>query len=188
MKKTMMVLAMMAIAVSASAQLFDFSSNNGRFTLGLNIGQCAYGTEYEDWGGGASLSVCGVYIDFLSVTPEHKYDNHVTNTLYNDSAVFVINAGYQIPVLPWLRIAPIAGYCQTNYGITDATTVNIEVNENTAQMYHEYEVTDGSRKHYFNYGAGLFIQPIRWVELYGIYTTNAIYGGISINLSAFRGE
>jgi hypothetical protein len=100
---------------------------------------------------------------------------------------FHINAGYQIPVLKWLRIMPMVGYCQTNAGLTDATTVNVDVNENTTSIFHDYDVTSGTRKHHFNFGAGLFIKPIRWIEIYAIGSRYAIYGGISINLDSFIG-
>lgn len=185
MKKLMTIVAFVAIAMTANAQWFDFSNNSRRLGFGVHLGQNAFGTEYADIAGGLSLNAMGVYIDFTRATPEHQYDNHVTNTLYNDSSSFTINVGYQIPVLPWLRVTPIVGYHQTNYGITDATTVNIETNENTSQMYHDYDVTDGSRKHYFNVGLGLCLTPIKWVDIYGMASLHAIYGGISINLAAF---
>lgn len=186
MKKIVMILAMVAVTMGSSAQLFDFSSNSGRFSIGFHAGQAGLGTDYSDLGFGFSASVMGFYLDFVDVTPEHRYDNHVTNTLYNDSAVFIINAGYQIPVLPWLRVTPMVGYCQTNHGVTDATTVNIETDEYSSQMYHDYDVNE--RFHYFNYGVGLSVQPLRWFDIYAVYSRNAIYGGISINLSAFRNE
>ena len=49
-------------------------------------------------------------------------------------------------------------------------------------MYHDY-VKQGSAGHYFNFGGGIVISPIKWVSLYGVYTKQAIYGGITFNLS-----
>ena len=188
MKKLFILVAMAFVAMSTNAQWFDFSNNNNRLGIGLQVGQSATGTEYAKLGFGISLSAMGGYIDFLRVTPEHQYDNHVTNTMYDDSSSININLGYQIPVLPWLRVMPLVGYCQTNYGKTDATTVNIETNENTSQMYHDYDVTPGSRKHYYNLGLGLFVQPIKWIDLYAIGSLRGIYGGVSFNLGAFADE
>lgn len=187
MKKTILIIAtMVAFVMSANAQLFDFSSNIGRVGIGVQGGQSMPKTEYSEFGFGLSLQMYGVQVDFINVVPAHKYDNHVTNTLYRDSASFNINLGYQIPVLPWLRIMPMIGYSQTNYGDTDATTVNIDADENTATMYHDYDVVSGSRQHYFNYGVGLSLTPFKYVDIYGVYSAQAIYGGIAINLNAFR--
>ena len=162
MKKIVILVAMALVAMSANAQFLDFSSNDNRLGFGIQIGQSATGTEYAKLGFGISLSAMGGYIDFLRVVPDHQYDNHVTNTIYDDSSSFNINIGYQIPIFPWLRLMPLVGYCQTNY-----------------------DVTPGSRKHYYNLGLGLFVQPIRWIDLYAIGSMRGIYGGISFNLGAF---
>lgn len=184
MKKGFILVALIAVAMSANAQWFDFSNNNNRYGAGGHLGLAGWNSEYSAFGFGVSLAAWGVYADFLKAGPEHKFDNHVNNTLYNDSVAFHINAGYQIPVLPWLRIMPLVGYLQTNAGITDASTVNIDVDENSAEMYHDYDVTPGTRRHHFNFGVGLFVQPIRWVEIYAIGSRYAIYGGISFNFGS----
>ena len=181
---------MTAITSMASAQWFDFSNNSHRYGIGLEFG--AVGTtgmtdtyNYRDLGGGISFNVWGFYIDYIKAGPEHRYDNHVREVQWEDSVAYALNFGYQIPVLSWLRVMPMVGYCQTNYGLTDASTVNVEVDESSASMYHDYDVTPGSRRHYFNYGVGLFVQPIKWIDVYGVYSRNAIYGGISLNMGAF---
>lgn len=184
MKKTLLLITSMVIlGMSANAQLLDFNSNRDRYSIGIQGGVGAYGTEYSEVGFGLSFQAWGVQIDFIDVTPAHKYDNHVINQLYRDSASFTINLSYQIPILPWLRIMPVLGYCQTNYGDTDATTVNVDVDENTASVYHDYNVLH--RDHHFNYGVGLSVRPVKYVDIYGIYSARAIYGGISLNLEAF---
>lgn len=166
---------------SAKAQWFDFANNEERLTIGFNIGAAGYGTDYQDVGFGTSLSFYGVYIDFLLSGPDHKYDNHVNNTLWQDDVAWSINVGYQIPILRWLRIAPIIGYSQENYGVTDASTVNIEVSENSGSMYHDYYPME--RFHSFNYGGALYVQLGRYVELYGVGTRHAVYGGIALNIT-----
>lgn len=171
---------------SVNAQFLDLANNNNRLTVGFQIGEAGWHTDYAGLGLGASLSVCGVYVDFLLSPPEHQHDNHVNQTLWNDDEAFTINVGYQIPITSWLRIAPIVGYSQTNYGITDMSTVNIEVNENSGSIYHDYYPQE--RFHEFNFGGGLFIQPIKYAEIYAVGTRRAIYGGISLNLTAFSNK
>lgn len=187
MKKSMLFTVLLTVASVASAQWFDFSNNSKRIGIGFHIGEIGMGCEYSEVGGGASLNVCGVYVDFAKAGPEHKWDNHVTNTLYDDSVAFTINLGYQIPVLKWLRVMPIIGYCQTNAGKTDATSVNVDVSaeSNSASIYHDYEVTSGTRRHRFNFGIGLSVRPLKWFDIYAVGSRNAVYGGLSLNLNAF---
>lgn len=189
MKKSMLLLAAIAaFTMSANAQWFDFGNNRHNYSIGFQGGVGAYGTEYAEAGFGFSFQAWGVQVDFIDVVPAHRYDNHVTNTLYRDSASFTINLSYKIPVLPWLRVMPVLGYCQTNYGDTDATTVNVDVDENTASVYHDYNVFPGSRKHHFNYGIGLSVRPVKYVDIYGVYSARAIYGGVSLNLESLAGD
>lgn len=185
MKKTLIIVALLTMAFSANAQLFDFSSNANRFELGLNIGQVGTNTDYAGMGLGIGLNAFGFQIDFLMNGPEHQYDNHVEAKLYDDHEAWVINGGYQIPVLRWLKIVPMAGYCQTNDGVTDASTINISGGEYSASMYHDYNVTPGSRKHYFNYGCGISLQPLKWFSINAAYTKYSIYGGIFLNIPGF---
>ena len=111
MEKTVLFAAMMALVVGANAQWFDFKNNVHRYEIGVNLGVAGLGTEFNDFGIGASLSAWGVYIDFLSAGPKYKYDNHVSDmtnpsAMVPDSTAWTLNVGYQIPVLPWLRIMP----------------------------------------------------------------------------------
>lgn len=182
-KKILLIVALATLGLSANAQWFDFSNNNERFGAGFQLGQSASGTEYATLGWGFSLHAYGVYMDVLLARPDHEFDNHVTNTLYRDSASFNIQLGYMIPVLPWLRVIPLLGYSQTNYGDTDATTVNISSDGVTSSIYHDYTVVPGSRKHYFNFGVGVAVSPIKYLDLYAVYTARAIYGGISFSIS-----
>ena len=190
MKKIIIIAAFLATAMSASAQWFDFSNNKGRFDLGLNIGMTGIQTNFTQFGFGASLDAYGVYIDFISAGPMYKYDNHVDvgpTAQVPDSTVLNINIGYQIPILPWLRIMPIVGHCHTTHGYTDFSTVNVEVDVDddfaSARMYHDY-VKEGSARHYWNYGGGIIISPIKWLNIYGVYSIRSIYSGIGVNLSA----
>ena len=185
MKKTILTILFISLAIGANAQMFDFADNLRRFEVGLNVGQVGTSTPYAGIGVGANLVLSGFHLDFVIDGPDHKYDNHVNNATYDDCESFVINAGYQIPIFRWLRIIPIAGYCQTNEGVTDASTVNIQHNEYSSSIYHDYYVIPGSRRHYFNYGGGISIQPLKWFSINAICTKYAIYGGISIDMLSF---
>ena len=180
--KLIILFVLLAFAGSAAnAQWFDLANNNKRLSVGLHLGQAGLNTDYAGFGFGAGVSVFGFYIDALVSGPQHENDKHVSDILWEDDEAFTISVGYQIPVLPWLRIAPIIGYCQTNYGLTDASTVNIHVDADSrhGSIYHDYYPQ--KRFHYFNYGGGLFVQPFKYVELYAIGTVRAIYGGIGIS-------
>lgn len=191
MKKALLIFAMGALfSVSASAQWFDFKNNNERLNIGVQVGPTGIGTEFSQLGWGASLEVYGVYLDYLGAGPMYKYDNHVdvgASAMVPDSTVSTINIGYQIPVLPWLRVMPVVGHSHTTHGYTDFSTVNVEVSgsdeSTSAQMYHDY-VKEGAARHYWNYGGGIIVTPFSWLNIYGVYTVRSIYGGISINLSA----
>ena len=185
MKKALLAAALLLVSFGAKAQLFDFSNNNDRYELGINIGQAGSFSEYANFGMGLNTVVWGVYVDFLKADAQHKYDNHVTDTQYNDTEAFSINVGYQIPILRRIRIMPLVGYSQTNEGVTDCSTVNISGGESSATMYHDYDVTPGSRRHYFNFGGGISIQPCRWFSINAVVTANAIYGGIGIDFMNF---
>ena len=154
MRKTRFIIFAMLLALgcnSANAQMFNFADNNHHFTLGLQLGQA------------------GVYVDFLCAGPKHRNDHHVNSSRPSDHEAFAINVGYQIPVTSWLRIAPIIGYCQTNHGYTDMSTVRIHVSSKShrGSIYHDYYPQE--RFHDFNYGGGRFIQPFKYFEIYGSF-------------------
>ena len=180
-KLTTLFFSLILCAGVANAQWFDFANNEERMTLGVHLGEAGFGTDYADLGFGVSLSCYGVYLDFILSGPQHKNDNHVNNTLWQDDEAWSINIGYQFPILSWLRIAPIVGYSQENYGVTDASTVNISVDEYSGSIYHDYYPME--RFHHFNFGGALFAQIGRYVELYAVGTRYAIYGGIGLNIT-----
>lgn len=193
MKKALVIVALVAATMSASAQWLDFSKNVHRYEIGVHLGMVGPSTGFHGLGFGASLSAWGVYLDVISAGPMYKYDNRVAsmNDPYNvrflpDSTTTAINLGYQIPVLPWLRIMPLIGFNLNTGGHTDMATHNAEVSGSSdnisVELYHDYNSENTWT--YFNYGGGLVISPVKWISIYGVYTTHAIYGGISLNFSA----
>lgn len=187
-------IAFIGLSLSASAQagsgavlsneikLFEFPLNATRIEAGFNFGQVASFSDYARFTFGANVMIAGVYLDFMSADPQHKY-GPTSDTKWDDNRAFCINAGYQIPILKWLRVMPLVGYAQTNDGITDASETYWDYDEDGgSSTYHPYKVTPGSRLHYFNYGGGLSIQPCKWFSINLIGTRHALYGGIGVNL------
>ena len=186
MKRFIISLVLLSVTVCAHAQSFDFSSNNNRYEAGLNFGQMAFNTQYARFGMGVNMLAWGVYLDINMTAAQHKFDRKFSDTQWDDDEFFSINLGYQIPVLSWIRIMPLLGYAQTNEGITDASSINISGNteDETLSIYHTYTVTPGSRVHYFNYGGGVSIQPLKWFSINFAYTRYAVYGGFAIDIDA----
>lgn len=182
LKKSIILLALAMFLISTSkAQFLDFKQNNKRAYLGVQLGQAGTDTEFDGFGFGCSVSIYGVYADFLYSAPQYANDNHLVNELWDDYSAFTINLGYQIPLLPWLRVAPIIGYSQTNYGKTDIGTLNQHIEDDgDITISHDYNVE--KRFHELNYGGALFVELFGVFELYGAYTRRSIYGGVSFNL------
>lgn len=188
MKKVFILIALISVAVSASAQkMFDFDSNTMRLEAGLNIGQAGSFTPYARWALGANILAFGVYVDYLKAEPQHKYADagEISDAKWDDTVAFCINAGYQIPIVDWLRVMPLVGYAQTNEGVTDGSKLKVESDEDSFNLYHPYKVTPGTRTHYFNYGGGLSVQPCKWFSINLVATRYALYGGITLNVMAF---
>lgn len=173
------------MALTAHAQWLDFSNNRYDVTVGVNLGAVGYhfngshiDNTYNGFGVGVSASLMGVYVDFIYQSPEHRWGNRVEPILYHDHSALTINAGYKLPVLSWLNVTPLIGYSNETTGWTDCGTINIDY-ENRS-IYHDYDVEH--RYNHFNYGIGLSLKPIDWLEIGGVCTAHAVYGNISVNL------
>lgn len=176
------------ITISTKAQWFDFSQNKYDATIGLNLGVVGYhfngqiDKTYAGLGGGVSLSLVGVYLDFIYQSPEHKWDRTVTQEEYPDQTALTINVGYKIPVSPWLNIIPLIGYSNETTGKTLGNSIGVDTENHS--IYHDYD-RENIFSH-FNYGAGLSVKPISWLEIGGVCTAHAVYGNISVNLMKFK--
>ena len=193
-KKIILFTALFAtLGLSSNAQFLDLSNNSEHASVAFTIGKAGFGTEYGGLGIGGSLSICGFYVDCLINSPEHLYDKHMysadsPNRYIPDSRAFTVNFGYQIPVLSWLRIAPIIGYSQTSYGVVDRSSMNIEVDSesSTGRVRHDYISSEDFDE--FNFGGAIFIQPIPFIEIGFVGTRRAIYGSIGFSLDSFSSE
>ena len=198
MKKTVLLIAaVMALSMSANAQWLDFGNNKDRYEIGVNLGMAGMNSEFRDFGFGVSLSAWGVYLDFITAGPMYRNDDRTASMndpvalrLIPDSTTTSINLGYQIPVLPWLRVMPLVGLNVNTCGYTDMSRTQAETSGSgdniTVNLVHPY--TSEHTWCTLNYGGGLIISPIKWMSIYGVYTINAIYGGLTFNLSALAEE
>lgn len=181
-KKSIILVALLALMTfSVKAQWFDLS-NNQRASIGLNLGCVGYtfdnqglNTDLAGLGFGASFSLGGAYLDFIYQNPEHRYTKTVGVSDWHDHTALTINAGYQIPVLSWLFVTPLVGYSNETTGITRANNITAE----HSKIVHRYDRQTIS--HHFNYGVGLMVRPIRWIEIGAVATSHAIYGNISFS-------
>jgi hypothetical protein len=190
MKKVVLIAVLFSmVTLSAKAQWFDFSQNAYDATIGLNLGMVGYhfgngqiDKTYSDFGGGVSASLLGVYADFIYQSPEHRWDRKVTQAQYDDHTALAINVGYKVPVLPWLNIIPLIGYSNETTGKTLGNSIGVDTESHS--IYHDYNVEH--RYNHFNYGVGLSVKPIKWLEIGGVCSASAIYGNVSVNLMKFK--
>lgn len=184
MKKVALLTVLLSLMTfSAKAQWFDFSNNNS-VSIGFNVGAVGYqlngkglNTDLAGLGFGASVTLQGLYIDFIYQSPEHRYSNLVNVPDWEDHTALTINVGYQIPMLPWLYITPMVGYSNETTGLTLADQITAEHSD----IVHKY-VRETLTPH-FNYGVGLTGRPTEWLGIGGVATSHAIYGNISLYLT-----
>ena len=183
-KKTVLLVAMLALFVgSANAQWFDFS-NNRRASIGVNLGVVGYNLTSQGivenlsgFGTGINLSISGLYLDFIYQSPQHRWDRHVTQAEYDDHTALAINVGYQIPVSSWLYVTPLIGYSNETTGKTLGNSIGIDVERRS--IYHEYKRL--TMENHFNYGVGLMFRPIEMLEIGAVASSHALYGTISFS-------
>lgn len=186
-KKSIILIALLAIFVgSAQAQWFDFS-NNRRASVGLNLGVVGYNLTPQgidpniaDFGWGINFSLLGIYLDFIYQNPQHRWDRTITQIEYPDQTALAINLGYQIPVLPWLFVTPVVGYSNDTWGRTLGNSIGVD--SDIYRIYHDY-VRDGINNH-FNYGVGLMVRPVEFLEIGVMGTSHALYGTVSFSGNA----
>lgn len=186
-KKAILLIAVLAFAMgSLKAQWFDFNENLNRLTVGVNTGLVGYRNVSEinkmnltDIGVGLSATVAGVWMDFVYVMPDHRFDSHVVQQNWEDHKALVINAGYQIPIFRnYVFVTPLVGLSYVSTGYTEGN--NIGVDTESYSIYHNY-VSTWSRFD-FNYGGALTVNPCKWFEINAVFTAHAVYGGVAINL------
>lgn len=185
------LLSMMTI--SAQAQWFDFSENTNRAAFGLNTGLVGYKNvtdlasaetwNFSDVGVGVSVAIAGVYVDFIYVNPDHRFDSHIVMGNWDDHSALTINAGYQIPIYKnYVFITPMIGLSRVTTGYTEGNNIGIEVESES--IYHKYVAT--WHRNDFNYGAGLTIVPCKWFEINASCTAHAATLGVGFNVMNYQ--
>ena len=190
MKKIALIAMLFSmVTISAQAQWFDFSENMNRAAVGINTGLVGYRNvsdlgsaatwDFADVGVGVSVAVAGVYVDFVYVNPDHRFDSHVIMGNWDDHSALTINAGYQIPIYKnYVFITPMIGLSRVTTGYTEGN--NIGVDAETQSIYHKYTAT--WHRNDFNYGAGLTVAPCKWFEINASCTAHAATLGIGFNV------
>jgi hypothetical protein len=187
------LLSMMTI--SAQAQWFDFSENTNRAVVGFNTGLVGFKNvtsstallpetwNLSDIGVGVSVAIMGVYVDFVYVSPDHRFDSHVIMGNWDDHSAMTLNVGYQIPIYRnYVFITPMIGYCRATTGYTEGNNIGFDVEAKS--IYHKY--TAVNKYNDFNYGAGLTVAPCKWFEINLNCTAHAATAGIAVNLMNYQ--
>ena len=187
------LLSMMTI--SAQAQWFDFSENTNRAVVGFNTGLVGFKNvtsstalvpetwNLSDIGVGVSVAIMGVYVDFVYVSPDHRFDSHVIMGNWDDHSAMTLNVGYQIPIYRnYVFITPMIGYCRATTGYTEGNNIGFDVEAKS--IYHKY--TAVNKYNDFNYGAGLTVVPCKWFEINLNCTAHAATAGIAVNLMNYQ--
>ena len=192
-KVTLFAVFFTLMTLSAKAQWFDFSENDDRAIVGINTGLVGYRNvsdlgsastwDFADVGVGASIAIAGVYVDFVYVSPDHRFDSHIVQGNWDDHSALSFNAGYQIPIYKdYVFITPMIGLSRVTTGYTEGN--NIGFDTETQSIYHKYTAT--WHRNDFNYGAGLTVVPCKWFEINATCTAHAASLGVGFNLTNYQ--
>ncbi len=192
-KLALIALLFSMMTISAQAQWFDFSQNMKRAVVGVNTGLVGFRSisdlgnaetwNFSDVGVGVSAAIAGIYVDFVYVSPDHRFDSHVVMGNWDDHSALPINAGYQIPIYKdYVFITPMIGIARVTTGYTEGNNIGIDAESNS--IYHKYVAT--WHRNDFNYGAGLTVVPCKWFEINATCTSHAATAGIAFNLMNFN--
>ena len=181
------------MAISAQAQWLDFSENMKRAAFGVNTGLVGYRNvndladsrtwDLTDVGVGISAAIAGVYVDFVYVSPDHRFDSHVVQENWEDHSALTFNVGYQVPIYKnYVFITPLVGFSRVTTGYTEGNNIGIDVEAQS--IYHKYTPT--WHRNDFNYGGCLTVAPCKWFEINAACTAHAAYLGVGINLYNYQ--
>ena len=194
MKKIALIAVLLSMmTISANAQWFDFSENMNRAAVGLNTGLVGYRNvsdlanadtwDFADVGVGVSVAVAGVYVNFVYVNPDHRFDSHIIMGNWDDHSALTINAGYQIPIYKnYVFITPMIGLSRVTTGYTEGNNIGVDVESES--IYHKYTAT--WHRNDFNYGAGITVAPCTWFEINASCTAHAATLGIGFNVMNYQ--
>ena len=176
MKKTLLALAILLFSITANAQWFPFDDVNRNFYGGaIQGGALGLGKEVTRAAFGANVLAYGVYLDVLYCGPQHAHDPK--KDVWDDSSGFSLHAGYQIPILEFLRVIPLVGYAEVNRGVTDGTDYSLDYNSSSKQWLIRNKYTKNWKDGGFDAGGSVVIN-IGPVNIFLTGTMCSVYGGI----------
>ncbi len=175
---------MVCLPVAAAAGTPDFSINRNANSVAVLGGVVGFKTAQQSPGIGFNVTLLGLSVDYITYGP--KYAHEEEERLWDDKKAFSVNIGYQIPLLRFLSIYPIAGYSETSTGVTDGTKYRYDYDTDTFTLTRVNKYTKTWTGRHFNYGGGIAIKPFKWLTIHMAATRYAIYGGIGMNLALDR--
>ena len=171
--------AIMSIVAFAQSQYYeynDFFARNNNVSINLqfgavdNINNKHAGFQTMMFG----ISAYGVYMDIGGWPASHTSDYFYGDR--DDEKCFAIHGGYQIPVLPFLKITPLLGYYEHQIGWTDGDWYYID----RYGDIHNHFITEYEYRG-FDYGAQIQFDIYR-LSIVGTVTKNMWYAGLGVNI------
>ena len=168
MRKLFIILfTLLSVTAYAQTDLFNIH-NNAAFEInigGSNINGAKAlfnGTEKFDihddnFNLDVGIGFCGIYLNLSGYPTKTIMLNGVK---YTNATKFTWNLGYMIPIVSWLKVAPLFG----------STKYNIELDSGTATVKE------------FDYGGIAEITIKRFVNIFGVFTKNTVSFGVGISL------
>ena len=127
----------------------------------------------------ANVAIYGVYLDVGGWAPAHGRDVNVGK--WDDEKCFAFHGGYQIPIARWLKITPMIGYYNHQYGHTNGWDWTVD-NHGIKNKFNASWKSVG-----FDYGGQIQFN-IKCSDninfnIMGTLTKNMWYGGLGIGIN-----
>lgn len=168
MKKITVFLCMLALVFSASAaDWFPFGEVNHKWNISLNGGYSPSGRVAMY---GLGITVRGFHITIGGLGSTHEHDVKVDT--WNEDASFVLQAGYQIPIVKAFRIIPVIGMA----GVGEACTDGGDWSVDNGQINNK---VTSSLKYKFDYGAHVVFRHRKLIINLGA-TRYTLLGGLGL--------
>ena len=174
MKNICFLLVAFFVSMSKNAQLLqgDGLLENKGGSIGFIGGAVGINDDPSAPALGLNGTIYGIYIDFLFWPRAHANSTDVDKH-ENEKQAISAHIGYQIPLLKWLSIIPIAGYTQVENGTTDGSHWK---SSSSSGIVNSYVVDEDNKG--FDFGGILVFNISKSVRVYATGTTRAVYGGI----------
>ena len=152
-----------------------FSYSNRAFAFCFCGGALGLNSKITLGGGGVSMTICGVYLDFIGSPTKHGGSTEVKK--WKDTRGVTFHAGYQVPIARWLRIIPEIGYYSVTEGTTDGSNYSVDKNG----IHNKYTVK--WKDSGLDYGGVLVLHLFHCFDINFAVTKNTMYGGLGVDYS-----